>query len=108
MGTKVVIVAYRPRVGKADALRELVLEHVPALRVQGLVTERPAICMRATDGTIVEIFEWQSAEAVVSAHSNPAVQSMWARFGELCDCIPIGSVPEAGQPFSAFTPLEYP
>jgi hypothetical protein len=29
--------------------------------------------MRAQDGTIVEIFEWISQEAISGAHTNPAV-----------------------------------
>ena len=30
--------------------------------------------MRAADGTIVEVFEWRSAEAIQQAHNNPAVR----------------------------------
>src|SRR5258708_29808547 len=65
-----IIVAYRPRPGKEQMLLELTREHVPVLRTQGLATDRPAYGMRAQDGTIVEVFEWKSKEAIGSAHEN--------------------------------------
>ena len=57
---RIVIVLYRPKKGKEKELLEVVKEHVPILRSENLATEREAIVGRATDGTIVEIFEWIS------------------------------------------------
>jgi len=101
-----VIVAYRPKPGKDAALLELVRNHMPVLKGQGLVTDRPAYAMRAKDGTIVEVFEWKSGKAVDEAHTNPAVQAMWQKFGEACDYIPVGELDEAKGLFSAFTPID--
>jgi hypothetical protein len=39
------IVAYRPRAGKEALLRELTRQHLPVLRAQGLVTDRPSSVM---------------------------------------------------------------
>ena len=50
----------------------------------GLVTERPLIAMRAADGTIVEIFEWVSHDAITGALKNPAVLDLWKRFEKVC------------------------
>jgi quinol monooxygenase YgiN len=97
-----VIVAYRPKAGRQADLEALVREHVPILQSRGLVTSRPAMLMKAQDGTIVEIFEWESQAAIDRAHADPTVQDLWRRFGDCCDYLPIGSVPEAGQPFSEF------
>jgi hypothetical protein len=36
--------------------------------------------MRASDGTIVEVFEWMSQEPIASAHNNPVVLGLWKRF----------------------------
>ncbi|NOT01836.1 MAG: hypothetical protein HOP29_14555 [Phycisphaerales bacterium] len=101
-----VIVCFRPKVGKEVALVELVREHVPILRGQGLVTDRPACAMRAKDGTIVEVFEWKSVKATDDAHANPAVQALWTRFGEVCDYDAIGNLPEAKQLFSGFEAID--
>ena len=51
---------------------------------RGLVTARESIVMRTADGTIVEVFEWVSQEAIAGAHGNPAVQDLWKRFEAVC------------------------
>ena len=102
---RIVIVAYRPKPGRDAELRALCAEHVPRLRALGFATSRPAVLATAADGTVVEVFEWRSAEAVARAHADATVQELWARFGEACDYVPIGSVPEASQPFTVVAPL---
>ena len=69
------IVAYRPKKGKEKLLWEVLKDHVPILRKERLVTDRPPCLMRAADGTFVEVFEWKSAAAIEAAHENPAVQA---------------------------------
>lgn len=58
--------------------------------------------MRATDGTLVEIFEWQSADAIRRAHTNPAVLALWAEFEACCEYVPLQSLTEAKQMFAEF------
>ena len=36
--------------------------------------------MEGQDGTIVEVFEWKSREAIALAHSNPAIAKMWQEY----------------------------
>jgi hypothetical protein len=81
---------------------------VPTLRAEGLVTSRLAIVAEAADGTIVEVFEWISGETIERAHSNAAVQRLWERYAEVCDFVPIATVPEASRLFAEFTPLGQP
>jgi hypothetical protein len=82
-----VIVAYRPRPGKEEQLLELTKDHLPILRGQGLATDRPSYVMKAADGTIIEVFEWKSAEAIAAAHRNPVWQEMCARYSEACEYV---------------------
>ncbi|HZS08664.1 MAG TPA: hypothetical protein VFD58_27770 [Blastocatellia bacterium] len=103
---RVVIVAYRPREGKEAQLLELVKGHVPILRGEGLVTDRPPYVLRAEDGTIVEVFEWKSAEAIEQAHHNEIVLAMWEQFNEACEIETLASLKECQRPFSAFEPLD--
>lgn len=103
---RVVIVGYRPKPGKAGVLRELVKSHVPRLRAEGLATARAPIAMEAADGTVVEVFEWSSKEAIERAHENPAVQAMWREFAEVCDYVPVGEIVEAKQLFTELAPLD--
>lgn len=103
---RVVIACYRPKPGRQQALRQLMRSHVSTLRSAALVTSRAPITMEAADGTIVEVFEWASADAIKAAHEHPTVLEMWEQFAEVCDYLPIGQVPEATQLFSEFTPVE--
>ncbi|MEP7027267.1 MAG: antibiotic biosynthesis monooxygenase [Candidatus Eisenbacteria bacterium] len=101
-----VIAAYKPKPGKEALLLEVVREHVPILRKEGLVTLRPAHAMKCADGTIVEVFEWESAEAIAAAHTNPAVIAMWKRFDGVCEIAKLVDLEESKHMFAGFTPLE--
>src|SRR6185369_9549657 len=70
---RIVIVAYRPKPGKIEALHALAKQHVDFLRGEGLVTDRVPILMTADDGTVLEVFEWTSKAAMESAHGNAKV-----------------------------------
>lgn len=103
---RVVISCYRPKPGREEDLLALLRTHLPTLRSEGLATERDSVVMRAADGTFLEVFEWASSEAIEAAHSNAAVNAMWLRFAEVCDFVPVGSLAEAGGPFSEFAPVD--
>src|SRR3977135_2685673 len=101
-----VIVAYRPKPGKGDELLEFVRCRVPTLRKEGLVSDRAPTITRARDGTIVEVSEWKSREAIDAAHKNPNVLAMWEKFFVVCECIPINNLADAKDKFPAFEPVE--
>jgi len=101
----VVIVAYKPKAGKGEQLKKLTKTHVPRLKMEGLVTDREPVILETADGTIVEIFEWLSEEAIKLAHQNPAVHQMWAEYGEVCDYIPLKDLPETNELFASFKPI---
>jgi hypothetical protein len=103
---RIVIVGYRPRAGQGPALQALVARHWQVLREQALVTERPPSVMRATDGSLVEVFEWLSPQSIERAHANAAVQAMWSEFAAVCDFVPVGQLAEAGQLFSEFEAID--
>ena len=101
-----VIVAYRPKPDREEALLAAVRKHVAVLRAEQLVTERAPYVMRAGDGTILEVFEWRSADAIAQAHGNPAVQALWAEFGAVCDYTPLATLAETSQLFAEFDAVE--
>lgn len=102
---RVVIACYVPRAGLEYELHELARAHVPRLRAEGLVTDREPIIAVAADGTVVEVFEWVSEDAIAAAHTNPAVRAMWEEYRAVSTYIPIGEVVEAACLFSEFAPL---
>ena len=105
MNGVVVIVAYRPKPGKESETLDLVRNRVPTLRKEALVTERTPIIMRARYGTIIEVSEWKSREAIDAAHKNPNVLAMWNRFFAVCDCIPFNTLSESAEMFAGFEPV---
>ena len=105
MSGRIVIAGYKPKPGKEAELKALMNTHLPRLRAEGLVTDRESIIMQANDGTILEVFEWASNEAIESAHHNPEVQKMWQEYAAVCEYVPIAELAESTQLFSNFTPL---
>ena len=99
------VACYRPRAGCDGALLELVHHHLPPLRSEGLVTERASIVMRTADGTIIEIFEWVSQDAIAGAHHNPVVQELWKSFEAVCTYEIPSNLTEFQQMFSHFDPV---
>jgi quinol monooxygenase YgiN len=106
MSGVVVIVAYRPKPGKEREILELVRARVPTLRKEGLVTDRVPAMMRTKDGTIIEVSEWKSREAIDAAHKNPNVLAMWDKFFAVCDCVPLKTLAEAEEMFAGFEPID--
>ena len=105
MSGVIVIVAYRPKPEKEKELLELVRSRVPTLKKENLVTDRAPTIMRARDGTIIEVSEWKSQEAIDSAHKNPNVLAMWNKFFAVCDCVPLNTLAEAKEMFAGFEPI---
>ena len=102
----ITIAAYKPKPGKEEALRQVVKEHVPILRAEGLATDRVSHAMTCRDGTIVEVFEWESPHAIELAHRNANVMAMWGRFSEACDIVKLTDLAESQEMFAGFTPLD--
>jgi quinol monooxygenase YgiN len=105
MNGVIVIVAYRPKPGKQSQTLDLVRNRIPTLRKEALVTQRTPIIMRASNGTIIEVSEWKSPEAIDAAHKNPNVLAMWNRFFAVCDCVPLNQLSESAEMFAGFEPV---
>jgi len=99
------VACYKPRPGCDEALLELVRNHLPPLRAEGLVTERAPIVMRTADGTIIEIFECVSREAIAGAHGNPVVHALWKRFEAVCTYETPANIAEFQNMFAHYEPL---
>src|ERR1700732_1755252 len=100
-----VIVAYRPKAGRGEELLKLGRDRVPTLAREGLVTSRTPTIMRARDGTIIEVSEWKSREAIDAAHRNPNVLAMWDKFFALCECVPLKSLAETNDMVAGVEPV---
>lgn len=102
---KIVIATYKPKPGKEKILDRLVKDHVNVLRNCGYATLRTPMIMKSADGTIVEVFEWISKNAIEEAKQNKDVLEYWDRYKEVCDIIPVSNLIEANTSFSEFNPF---
>ena len=103
MNSRIVMVAYKPKPGKEGELKTLALDHHSRLKAEDLVTDRLPILMQSQDGTIIEVFEWKSAEAIQQAHTNKAVGQMWQEFSQVSEYVPIGQVSESSNLFADYS-----
>lgn len=102
----IAIALYRPHPGKEEELLKIVDTHIPTLRTENLITDREPMLLQAEDGTLIEIFEWQSVEATEKAHHSPAVMKVWDAMMEVAEMTTLSSLQEAGQPFPNFKALK--
>lgn len=100
------IACYRPKDGQADALLRIVREHHPALLAEGLVTAMAPCVMHASNGSLIEVFEWESTQSKNSAHENAAVRAIWNRMSACADFPPLSALDETQRPFASFQRLE--
>jgi hypothetical protein len=104
----IAVSVYRPHPGKENELLQVVREHYPVMRGQGLVTDRPPIIMKSSDGCIIEVMEWSNSDAIGEAHSNPEVGKLWKRFDECSKYNEtLSSIPECTKSFASFVPLTF-
>lgn len=99
---EVVIAIYRPKKDKLEELEVLVKKHFGTLKEYGLTTNRDSFLARSSDGSILEVFEWKSAEAAEKAHDHPAIAKVWEAMAVVCDFGSLEQLPEAKMRFPHF------
>lgn len=97
-----VLAVYHPKDGKQAELEAEMAGHVPLLRTLGFATDAPSRALKASDGTIVESFEWKSHNAIQQAHQHPDVLDMWGRYDECSTYGTLGDLPNADVMFPEF------
>jgi len=102
-----VITCFKPKEGKDKELLEVVKDHMPVLRKEGLVTGRKCYVMKSKDGFILEVFEWKSPEAIDNAHKNENVLKLWKRFEEVCEYKTLSDIEESKNMFPGFEPVNF-
>jgi len=102
MGTEIVIALYKAKPGREADLEKLIAQHVPVLRNLELITARPRLTMKSTNGTYMEVIEWSNVEAAEKAHEHPAVAKIWEGMAALADFSKLNDLAEATKAFTHF------
>ncbi|MEH7505092.1 antibiotic biosynthesis monooxygenase [Neobacillus drentensis] len=105
MSSLIFMALYRPKPGKSEELLEVLKVHIPTLREEELITNRELLTLQAEDGTIIEIAEWRSTEAIERAHQSAAVMAVWDKIGSLAQLTSLSTLTEAQERFPNFKPL---
>ena len=105
-GTLIVIVSYTPKAGKEEGMKEVLRDHIPVLRKEGLITEYPCTILKSKNGDYIEIFEWKSGEAIAKAHESENVKELWKRFEEVCTYTNLSDIEECKGLFASFIPVK--
>jgi catechol 2,3-dioxygenase-like lactoylglutathione lyase family enzyme len=98
-----VIACYRALPGQEQATLDLARRYVPTLQRLGLASDRAPLLMQAADGTLVQAFEWRSAQAIHDAHQHPEVLALWDAMRSACKHVPLVQLAEAQQVFAGFS-----
>jgi|SRR3569833_1001669 len=101
-GTVLAIATYRPKPGNEEAFMELVEKHLPALRSLGLATDKESYLAKGKDGTIIEVFEWTSINAIRAAHQHPAISVIWEKMIMIGEFPPLATLDETQRAFPGF------
>lgn len=105
-GKVLALAAYKAKPGQKEALMKLVERHLPQLRDLGFATGRENYVAESQDGTILEVFEWASMDAVNAAHQHPAISDIWEKMTLIADFFPIKELKECNGPFADFKILK--
>jgi hypothetical protein len=101
-GTIMAFATYKPKPGKEAELQAIVRKHSTTLRELELITNRSSYLAQAEDGTIIEVFEWNSSDTVNAAHQHPAIIDLWEKMTLIADFVPMNSIREGSKPFPGF------
>ncbi len=102
MGTEIVIALYKAKPGRESDLEKLIAQHVPVLKDLELITSRPRLTMKSSDGTYMEIIEWANVDAAEKAHEHPAVAKIWEGMAAISEFCKLNDLAEATKSFTHF------
>jgi len=100
------MVVYKPYKGKDQELLPATKASYLDLRKGGYVTSQPPMLMKASDGSIILIFEWIEKQKNEEAQVDPVIQQHWMTLSKICEFEKAMSLIEFQRPFSEFETIE--
>jgi hypothetical protein len=90
-----------------EALETSTKHHEEVLRQEKLITDRPMRTIHAGSQIIIQVLEWNEhldeTVPTKSAHTDPAVQKVWAELAASAEFVPFGKLAQRSLPGVAFT-----
>ena len=97
---RIAVVCYRAKSGMHEALHALCAAHYARLYVLGFVTRRLPVFMTARDGSVVQVLEWKSQQAIDAAANHRSVLELRQQYAAVSELVPLTALPEAAEPLA--------
>jgi hypothetical protein len=101
------MIVYKPYKGKAHELLPAVKASYLDLRKGGYVTLQPPKLMKASEGSVILVFEWVDKPMMALAQAAPVIQEHWMALSKICEFEKAMNLIEFQQPFSEFETIEW-
>lgn len=102
-----VFALYRPtNEDNQSKVVEILKKQILTLRKYELIKDTSAYLLQSENGTIIQIWEWQSKRAMKVAHEHPAIRTIWGEMHGICEFTSLKDLPESATRFPAFKILE--
>ncbi len=98
----IAIGAYRVHAGRQELFLEALRQDLVTMRDEGLISDWPAMILRAGDDVFLQLVEWADEDAPARSTDNQRVMAIWTKKRTLADYLSLAEVPGADRLFPSF------
>ncbi len=98
----IAIGAYRVREGRQELFLEALRQDLVTMREEGLISDWPAMILKAGSDVYLQLVEWADADAPSRSSRNERVLAMWTKKRTMADYLSLAEVPGADRLFPSF------
>jgi hypothetical protein len=98
----IAIGAYRVHAGYDEAFLEALRQDLVTMREEGLISDWPAMILKAGPDVYLQLVEWADADAPARSSGNERVMAIWTKKRTLADYLSLSEVPGADRLFPSF------
>lgn len=98
----IAIGAYRVHEGRQELFLEALRQDLVTMREEGLISDWPAMILRAGDDVFLQLVEWADEDAPARSTNNQRVMAIWTKKRTLADYLSLAEVPGADRLFPSF------
>jgi len=98
----VAIGAYRVHEGREELFLEALRRDIVIMRDEGLISDWPAMILRAGADVFLQVVEWADEDAPARSSDNERVMAIWTKKRTLAEYLSLSQVPGADRLFPSF------
>jgi len=98
----IAIGAYRVHEGHEELFLEALRQDIVTMRDEGLISDWPAMILKAGSDVFLQLVEWADADAPTRSSHNERVMAIWTKKRTHSDYLSLAQVPGADRLFPSF------